>query len=111
MRARWVLVLLAVLLLMLAAAPAQSEEDGRKGVDPRLPPGYYTEGSMYPSVAFENETFEEGTQGILNIVLSFPGFNDLDDVSVLIELYGWAMFGVEKDYSTVPGRKPIFIKE
>lgn len=104
------LVVLAVIALMMLSMPSPSlAEDG--GVDPRLPADLYKSGSPHPEVVFANATIEEGTNGSLTITVSFPGFGDVDDVTVELELYGWATYGVEMAYSEVTGPRPVFVSD
>ncbi len=104
------LVVLAVIALtMLSLPPTSLAEDG--GVDPRVPAGLYRAGSPHPVVEFANATVEEGTNDSLVVQVSFPGFGDVDDVTVELELYGWATYGVEMTYSEVPDPRPVFVSD
>lgn len=104
------LVALAVIALAMLSLPSPSLA-GDGGVDPRLPSDLYQAGSPHPEVGFPNATIEEGTNGSLTVQLSFPGFGDMDDVTVELELYARGEYGSEEAYSAVTGPRPVFVSD
>jgi hypothetical protein len=111
MRARWVLVLLALVLLAAPAASVPTLEEIRGGVDPRVPDGLYGEGISGPWVEFENATVENGDVHELSITVSFLGNvnRSSDLIEVKLEIYQYALYEKEEPLSEITDPPPMFI--
>ena len=111
MRAWWVLVLLATLLLAAPATPVPTLEEIGGGVDPRVPEDLHDGEQPAPWVEAENATWEVGSRHQLGINVSMKGAGAGTSTTfeVTLEIYQYAMFEKEEALDEITDPPPVFI--
>jgi hypothetical protein len=111
MRVRWVLVLLALLLIAAPAASVPTVDEVRGGADPRVPDDVYNDSTPRPVVEFPNATLEKNGTYQLDIKVSIAAGLDRynNTVEVRLEIYQHAVFEKEEALDEITGPPPMFI--